>query len=129
MSHLQSETIEDAGTSSTYILHSFIDNNTTNLCYCVYDANDRRASISLEPNLEFFLMDCYKEDFDATGQGQLHLRTEFHRRQLPTSTSTMHDHANVCCDTLSLRCHPNYRGNGPWYDWIMIRFEDDNRCL
>ena len=25
-----------------------------------------------------------------------------------------------------LRCHPNYRNDGPWYDWIWARWEDEN---
>ena len=24
------------------------------------------------------------------------------------------------------RCHPNYRGDGPWYDWVMMSYEDEN---
>jgi len=23
------------------------------------------------------------------------------------------------------RCHPNYRSNGAWYDWVMVWFEFD----
>ena len=23
-------------------------------------------------------------------------------------------------------CHPDFRGRGPWYDWMMIQYEDPN---
>jgi hypothetical protein len=26
---------------------------------------------------------------------------------------------------VSLRCHPNYRNEGPWYDWVIVHFETD----
>ena len=29
-------------------------------------------------------------------------------------------------DTL-FRCHPDYRGLGPWYDWFMLMYVDDNQ--
>ena len=29
-------------------------------------------------------------------------------------------------DGVLYRCHPNYRGDGPWYDWVMVSYEDDN---
>ena len=28
--------------------------------------------------------------------------------------------------TMLYRCHPNYRGDGPWYDWVMMSYEDEN---
>lgn len=24
---------------------------------------------------------------------------------------------------VTLRCHPNYKGEGPWYDWIVVKFD------
>ena len=32
--------------------------------------------------------------------------------------TTEHKRENVI-----FRAHPNYRGNGPWYDWAMFRYE------
>jgi hypothetical protein len=26
---------------------------------------------------------------------------------------------------LKLRCHPNYRNDGPWYDWVVVAYEID----
>jgi hypothetical protein len=25
---------------------------------------------------------------------------------------------------LSYRAHPDYHGDGPWYDWAMVKFEN-----
>jgi hypothetical protein len=27
---------------------------------------------------------------------------------------------------LKLRCHPNYRNEGPWYDWVIVAYEIDD---
>jgi len=29
---------------------------------------------------------------------------------------------------VTFRAHPNYQGGGPWYDWAMVRFSDDDGC-
>ena len=30
---------------------------------------------------------------------------------------------------ITFRCHPNYRSNGAWYDWVMVQFElNDSRA-
>jgi len=42
-----------------------------------------------------------------------------------------------CCteykrDCLSIRCHPSYQGEGPWYDWVYVSFAEgeceDSKC-
>ena len=27
------------------------------------------------------------------------------------------------CNKLSMRCHPSYQGEGPWFDWVSVAFE------
>lgn len=105
---------ETADASSSYMLKTYIDVMTDELCYYVQLNNRSATPIELEPNLEFFLMDYYRAQWDAaTGVGSLLLRTEYRR----------YDLNNECL--IHIRCHPDYRSNGPWYDWAFIRFEDD----
>ena len=112
--HDDTTTCDTAAFSSTYLLTSYIDEATAELCYYVHLVNGSATPIELEPNLEFFLMDYYREQWDAeTGVGSLMLRTEYRR----------HAQNGECL--IHIRCHPDYRRNGPWYDWALIRFEDD----
>lgn len=29
------------------------------------------------------------------------------------------------CETLTFHCHPNYRNEGPWFDYVMIAWEQE----
>ena len=31
-----------------------------------------------------------------------------------------------CRNKVLFRCHPDFRGGGPWYDWMMMQYEDPN---
>jgi hypothetical protein len=107
-------TSETADASSTYLLTTYVDAATNELCYHVQLSNAAATPINLEPNLAFFLMDYYRAQWDAaTGVGSLLLRTEYWRYD-----------ANSEC-LIHIRCHPDYRSTGAWYDWAYIRFEDN----
>jgi hypothetical protein len=49
------------------------------------------------------LTQCYHEEFEVE---DVHCCTEYHR------------------DTQQIRCHPCYKGEGPWFDWVLISFEE-----
>ena len=107
-------TSETADASSTYMLTTYVDAATDELCYHVKLNNTAATPIHLEPNLAFFLMDYYRAQWDAaTGVGSLMLRTEYRR----------YDAHGECL--IHIRCHPDYRSTGSWYDWAYIRFEDN----
>ena len=36
-------------------------------------------------------------------------------------------HLEYVRNGVTFRCHPNYKSNGEWYDWAMIRFDSANR--
>jgi hypothetical protein len=108
-------THDTAAASSSYMLTTYIDVATDELCYYVQLANWAATPIVLEPNLEYFLMDYYRTRcWDAnTGISSPMLCTEYRRHDSNGET------------LIQIRCHPDYRSNGPWYDWAFIRFEDN----
>ena len=54
-------------------------------------------------------------DMNADGSGHVSCCTEYHKVDANGNR------------LISIRCHPNYRGTGhAWYDWAIIRFEDDS---
>jgi len=30
---------------------------------------------------------------------------------------------------ITFHCHPNFKSNGEWYDWLMVQFDDDTKKL
>ena len=67
--------------------------------------------------IENFLRFQPKDNIDAAAPTKSgndiywELRTEL--------TTTLRDEE----EKVTLRCHPNYRNEGPWYDWVMVNFE------
>jgi len=36
-------------------------------------------------------------------------------------------HLEYIRNGLTFRCHPNFKSNGEWYDWVMVRFDSTAR--
>jgi hypothetical protein len=76
-----------------------------------------KGMFSVHPVIENFLRFQPKDNIDTaapTKSGKdiyWELRTEL--------TTTLRDEE----EKVTLRCHPNYRNEGPWYDWVMVNFE------
>lgn len=73
----------------------------------------------VSPVIENFLRFQPKEDHDKlpwktkNGEQFWDLRTE--------ATITLQGTGQK----INLRCHPNYRNEGPWFDWVIVHFETD----
>jgi hypothetical protein len=76
-----------------------------------------KGMFSVHPVIENFLRFQPKDSIDSTPPKRIgtdiywELRTEL--------TTTLRDEE----EKVTLRCHPNYRNEGPWYDWVMVNFE------
>jgi hypothetical protein len=73
-----------------------------------------KAVMRLEPNLDLFVLQHYSSQLTPHGEGTVSACTEYHLANYNREA------------IITLRCHPNYRGEGAWYDWAVIRFIDDN---
>ena len=49
---------------------------------------------------------------------------EFDLQANPEKSVTLHTQYKR--NEVLFRCHPNFRGNGPWYDWLMLMYTDDD---
>ena len=101
-----------------YMVTAYVDAQTLRLCCKVSFITKTTSSLVLEPNLHIFLMQYYSDEFTDQGEGCIACCTEYHKfdmRRHGTSEQLL----------IAIRCHPNYRGEGAWYDWAIIRFEDE----
>ena len=108
----------EVGSGTPYFVRSFIDPaNENKLCRDVFFDTRTRGAIELEDNLDLFILQSYCDsDLDGNGAGSIRCCTEYHKFNINTDEKMV-----------SIRCHPNYRGKGyPWYDWALIRYEDDD---
>ena len=83
-------------------------------CRSVDFITKTRAGMVLLPNLDIFLLQHYADRLNANGIGAIQGCTEYRRLDPNAAGVSM----------ITFRCHPNYRGCGPWYDWAIIRFEE-----
>ena len=112
---------KEVGRGTRYHIRSFRDpNQEYRLVREVIFMTQTRAPINLEQNLAFFILQTYSEtDLDENGEGTVECSTEYMKYEV--------DSKEKC---ISIRAHPNFRGKGfPWYDWALIRFEDDDGNL
>ncbi|KAI2499918.1 hypothetical protein MHU86_14539 [Fragilaria crotonensis] len=112
---------KEVGRGTRYHIRCFRDPNQNNrLVREVVFITETREPIHLEPNLALFIVQSYSEtDLDENGEGTIECSTEYTKYEV--------DSEEKC---ISIRAHPNFRGDGyPWYDWALIRFEDNQGNL
>lgn len=100
------------------MITAYVDVQTLRLCYKVSFITKSTSALVLEPNLHIFLLQYYSDEFTDQGEGCIACCTEYNKfdmRGQGTSEQLL----------IAIRCHPNYRGEGAWYDWAIIRFEDE----
>jgi len=65
-------------------------------------------------------------------QGNVHLdpvliswmqRSKRNKQSLFYDIDNFHVHLEYTRNEMRFRCHPNYKSNGGWYDWVMVRFD------
>jgi len=105
-----------------YRVIAYVDSQTSELRRKVSFITTTNALLSLEPNLDLFLLQYYSEEFSEQGEGSVACCTEYNKFNL-------RHHGAPEELLIAIRCHPNYRGAGAWYDWAYIRFEDDNGIM
>jgi hypothetical protein len=51
---------------------------------------------------------------------------EFILSKFTSSAGTVNVHGctEYVYNTIAMRCHPSYKGEGPWFDWVSIHFEE-----
>ena len=83
----------------------------------VFQKKKAKSAFFVSPVLENFLR------FQARGNDVL-LPTEEKEEvfwELHTEVSfPLPNHPN---EQVTLRCHPNYKNEGPWYDWVMVEYD------
>ena len=114
--------IVEEGRGTRYHIRSFRNpDDDEQLSFRVGWNTQTRGQISLEDNIALFILQNYGEsDLDARGEGSIDCCTEYRKFDA--------NNGGIGGETyISLRCHPNYRGEGnPWYDWAIIETEDDD---
>ena len=70
---------------------------------CVYV----KKSFKVLPEVAEYLIECYYE------------------KEIPNSR-LIHYCSEYKKDNTTYRAHPNYRSNGKWFDWVLIRWDDEN---
>ena len=86
----------------------------------VFQKKKAKATFAVSPVVENYLRFQPKDDADVLplvkvgGQLFWELRTEI--------SAVLRDNPK----RVTLRCHPNYKNEGPWYDWVIVNFEAED---